>query len=99
MTSHDAKRPSTQTSLQKELSKTTLNIQVRMAALMSQACKNMTACRNKASLMRERRATFHANFCVQEYARTRGRCLATGSHKYATQTTNDYNIKEVHAPT
>ena len=39
-----------------------------------------------------------ANFRMQEYMKTRGRFLATASHKYATETTHDYNIDDVHLP-
>ena len=81
---------------------------IRLLEPALETCKNMAACRNKASQMKERallaiplslgklRTSFHA----QEYTKNaRGRCLATVSHNYATETMNHFNINEVRLPT
>ena len=59
-----------------------------------EVCKNMTACRNKASQMRER--ILFAILRMREYMRSHGRCLATDSHKYAKEAMNNCNSNEVH---
>ena len=61
-----------------------------------EAFDNIATCRNKASQMRER--ILLAILCAQEYMRSRGRCLATDSHKYAKETMNNCNSNEVHPP-
>ena len=68
-----------------------------------EACKNMAACRNKVSQMRNvhflicfyQQATWR-NSRTQEYMRIHG--LATVCHKYATETLNIYYFNEVYLP-
>ena len=61
-----------------------------------EAFENIAACRNKASQMREN--ILFAILRMQEYMKTRGRSLATDSHKYAKRTMNNCNINEAHPP-
>ena len=56
--------------------------------------KNMTVCKNKVSQMRGR--TLLGILRTQQYTRSRERCWATDSRKYAKETINDGKINEVH---
>ena len=61
-----------------------------------EVCKNIAACGNKASQMKE-----CVLFAILLYARIHENTwalLVTVSHKYATDTMNNYNIDEEHPP-
>ena len=82
--------------LVKPLHKFRENVRLQEPAL--EECKNVTACRSKASQMREHICTLLAILHTKDYTRSCGCCLMTNSHKNAKETMNKCNSSEVCLP-